>query len=114
MARSNVEQRSEHSRHSSLARRAFILLAAVGLALGSGLGCHKDLQTVYGQRKGPGATESVNGTAVFADMFEAAGHHVSSWSSLSPRLDTADCVVWFPDDFNAPSPSVVTWLENWL
>ena len=24
-------------------------------------------------------TESVNGTVVFAEMFEAAGHHVSSW-----------------------------------
>ena len=84
------------------------------LALACCAGCRKELQTVYGQRSGPGATESVNGTAVFAEMFEAAGHRVSSWSSLSPRLDQADCVVWFPDDFQPPSPDVVNWFERWL
>jgi hypothetical protein len=89
-------------------------LFALAALAGSGLGCHKDLDTVYGQRSGPGATDSVNGTAVFADMFEAAGHHVSSWTSLSPRLDEADCVVWFPNDFDPPSPRVVYWFGRWL
>jgi hypothetical protein len=56
----------------------------------------------------------VNGTAVFAEMFEGAGHRVSSWTSLSPRLDQADCVVWFPNDFQPPSPEVVAWFERWL
>ena len=88
--------------------------AVLALALAWSAGCHKELQTVYGQRNGPGATESINGTAVFAEMFEAAGHRVSSWSSLSPRLDQADCVVWFPDDFEPPSPGVVKWFEGWL
>ena len=47
-------------------------------------------------------------------MFEGAGHHVSSWDSLSPRLDRADCVVWFPDDFQPPGPGAVAWFERWL
>ena len=84
------------------------------LALVCALGCREDLQTVYGQRNGPGATKSVNGTAVLAEMFEKAGHRVSSWSSLSPRLDQADCLVWFPNDFQPPSSEVINWLERWL
>ena len=95
-------------RHVHVSRALSWLLA---LALASA-GLPQGLQTVYGQRSGPGATESVNGTAVFAEMFEAAGHRVSSWSSLSPRLDQADCVVWFPDDFQPPSPGVVNWFEE--
>lgn len=94
-------------------RRRYLATLVAILAVCS-LGCRKELQTVYGQRSGPGATESVNGTAVFAAMFEAAGHRVSAWGSLSPRLDQADCVVWFPDDFHPPSPDVVKWFERWL
>jgi hypothetical protein len=91
-----------------------MLCRAALLLLASGLGCQKPLQTVYGQRSGPGATESVCGTAVFGDMFERAGHRVSTWDSLSPRLDQADCIVWFPDDFRPPSIEVVRWLESWM
>jgi hypothetical protein len=48
-------------------------------------------------------------------MFEAAGHEVYSWRWLSPRLrDRADCIVWFPDDFEPPNDQVRDWLENWL
>ena len=77
-------------------------------------GCDEELDTTYGVRSGPGATRSVNGTSVFADMFEQAGHRVSSWKSLSPRLKKADCIVWFPDDFRPPSPQVRRWLNGWL
>ena len=109
----------EGLRHATLAqtRKSFIVrsfAALLVLVLACTLGCHEELQTVYGQRSGPGATESVNGTAVFAEMFETAGHHVSSWGALSPRLDQADCIVWFPDDFQPPGPDVVTWFEKWL
>jgi len=48
-------------------------------------------------------------------MFQQAGHKVYSWSSLSPRLwERADCIVWFPDDFQPPSEEVCDWLESWL
>ncbi|MGO8690186.1 MAG: DUF4350 domain-containing protein [Thermoguttaceae bacterium] len=78
-------------------------------------GCQRDLETTYGQRNGPGATTSVNGTGVLGTMFEAAGHKVVSMSALSPRLSRwADCIVWFPDDFQPPSEKVRKWLERWL
>jgi hypothetical protein len=78
-------------------------------------GCTRDIDTVYGQRQGPGAGSSVNGTAVLGEMFEKAGHRVFSWRALSPRLGRrADCIVWFPDDFELPRPKVRQWLENWL
>ena len=78
-------------------------------------GCEERIETRYGQRNGPEATTSVNGTAVLAEMFEQAGHKVSSWNMLSPQLaKRADCIVWFPDDFRPPSREVVVWLERWL
>jgi len=78
-------------------------------------GCRaKDISTIYGRRSGIGAG-SVNGTGVLAGMFERAGHKVLARSSLSPWLNrNADCIVWFPDDFRAPSPQVQMWLERWL
>jgi len=34
---------------------------------------------------------------------------------LSPRLQQkADCIVWFPNDFEPPSKEVCQWLEDWL
>ena len=78
-------------------------------------GCSRDIETVYGQREGTEASTSVNGTAVFADMFTLAGHRVSSWHMLSPRLQQkADCIVWFPNDFQPPSDDVRHWFEDWL
>ncbi|HYW81605.1 MAG TPA: hypothetical protein VE890_18615, partial [Thermoguttaceae bacterium] len=61
------------------------------------------------------ASSSVNGTAVLGRMFEQAGHKVFSWRVLSPRLqDRADCIVWFPNDFDPPEQEVCDWLEQWL
>ncbi len=78
-------------------------------------GCGKDIDTLYGQRQGAGASRSVNGTAVLGDMFQRAGHRVYSWHAFSPKLqNNADCIVWFPDDFNPPSPKVREWLDDWL
>ncbi len=92
---------------SSLALFLLLLLLAAGCRA-------KDIGTVYGRRSGTGAT-SVNGTGVLAEMFERAGHKVLTRTSLSPWLNqNADCIVWFPDDFRAPSPQVRRWLEGWL
>ena len=89
-----------------------ILLAACSCAVA---GCEQEIDTRYGQRDGPEATLSVNGTAVLAEMFEQAGHKVTSWNMLSPQLaQRAECIVWFPDDFRPPSREVVAWLERWL
>ncbi|MHB1033257.1 MAG: DUF4350 domain-containing protein [Pirellulales bacterium] len=91
--------------------RNALLLALVSILAA---GCAKELDTVYGQRRGPGASKSVNGTAVLVEMFQQAGHKVRSARSLSPRLAEADTIVWFPDDFSPPSPDVRQWLEDWL
>jgi hypothetical protein len=78
-------------------------------------GCSHQIEGKYGERSGAEAWDSVNGTAVLGKMFEQAGHRVSSWESLSPRLtQKADCIVWFPDDFEPPDPKVREWLEDWL
>jgi len=88
-------------------------LLCAGLLL---TGCSQDevLETDYGSRTGSFARESVNGTAVLAEMFEDAGHDVSSWRVLSPRLDEADTIVWFPDRDEPPTPQVRQWLSDWL
>jgi uncharacterized protein DUF4350 len=98
--------------HSPLTTLHFLLfLLLLPLA-----GCtDPELQTTYGQRTGPFAYSSVNGTAVFSGMFEQAGDTVFSWNVLSPRLHArVDAIVWFPDDFEPPSNEVCTWLEDWL
>jgi len=86
-----------------------LLLLVSGLA-----GCGEQLNTEYGQRLGMSAG-SVNGTSVFAEMFQQRGHKVSSWRWLSPKLrEKSDVIVWFPDDFAAPNDEVGQWLEGWL
>ena len=87
-------------------------LALVCLVL---VGCGKSIERQYGQRHGPGATASVNGTAVLAEMFEQSGDKVFSTRWLSPRIERrADCIVWFPDNFTPPAADVRLWLETWL
>ena len=93
----------------TLLKRAMLLCVCL-----AAVGCGQDIETDYGRRRGPGGEKSVNGTAVLGKMFEAAGHRVFSWYLLSPRLERADCIVWFPDDFKPPSEEVREWLEDWL
>jgi len=90
--------------------RVPLLVLICGLAAG----CSSDIETSYGRRQGPGS-RSVNGTAVLGEMFQQAGHKVFSWHALSPRLaERADCIVWFPNDFEPPTDEVREWLEDWL
>jgi hypothetical protein len=91
---------------SSLIVSAILLFAA---------GCGEELQTSYGGRAGPYDGPSVNGTSVLSDMLERARHSVVSRTSLSPGLEeSADVILWFPDDFRPPPPAVRRWLEKWL
>ena len=97
-------------RHSPVGIHCLCLLLCL-----LGVGCRRDIETAYGQRRGPGASASVNGTAVLAEMFQEAGHTVFSWGMLSPTLRRrAECIVWFPDDFKPPTEEVRHWLEAWL
>lgn len=86
----------------------------VGLAwLPLVVGCGDNVRSDYGAAGGPAGT-SLNGTRVLSDMFAAAGHRVKSWGYLSPSLEEVDVIVWFPDDFEAPTWEVEEWLSYWL
>ncbi|HUG71702.1 MAG TPA: DUF4350 domain-containing protein, partial [Pirellulaceae bacterium] len=73
-----------------------------------------DIASTYGQRRGSEGGPSVNGTAVLAGMFAEAGHRVSSWSRLSPKLEECQTIVWFPNDFAPPTLEQREFLEWWL
>ena len=79
-------------------------------------GCSKPVQldTTYGRTFGTPGQKSVNGTSVLVEMFEQAGHNVTTVSRFSPRLEKADTIVWFPDDFQPPSTKHREYLEEWL
>lgn len=79
-------------------------------------GCSsQELTDEYGVRQLPGSHQSVSGTTALAKMFELAGHKVTSWRYLSPRLrEKADCIVWIPDRFDPPDAEMRAWLEDWL
>jgi hypothetical protein len=47
-------------------------------------------------------------------VFTERGHRVQTWDLLSPRLNDADVIVWFPDDFMPPSQKVCEWFDEWL
>ena len=91
------------------------LLAVALLLFVAAIGCGRpEIATTYGQRRGAAGGPSVNGTAVFAGMFEEAGHRVITWRRLSPKLDQCDTIVWFPDDFQPPTLEQRDFLEWWL
>jgi Domain of unknown function (DUF4350) len=74
-----------------------------------------ELDTYYGRHKIPALSSSVNGTDVLAGMFEEAGHDVYFRRTLvTSQMEAADTVVWFPNDYEAPSEEVCEWFENWL
>ncbi len=92
---------------------ALRVAALIGAACLAGCGT-EELQTAYGRRLAPRASKSINGTAVFAEMFAQRGHTVLSRSALGAWLDSADCIVWFPDDFAGPTQAVRERLGTWL
>lgn len=96
------------------AKRRNVCLSALAVLLAASAGCQAGLETKYGKRTGPEATHSVNGTSVLGDMFADAGYRVDSRGYLSPNLETAQTIVWFPDDFEPPKPNVVAWFDEWL
>ena len=94
-------------------RRLFVCWLAMGL-LALGCGRQTELDTRYGRRRATPGSQSVNGTSVLAKMFENAGHDVSTWRRLSPKLDKDDVLIWFPDSFELPSEEETRYLESWL
>src|SRR5688572_22358598 len=96
-------------------------LAGVGIAVvlivaGALLAGRRDQQlpTAYGRRRGQEYSRSVNGTAVLADLFKRAGHRVTSFGRLSPKLEEANVIVWFASSFKPPTTEQRDFLEHWL
>jgi hypothetical protein len=90
-----------------------VLFAICLLAVG---GCGEpELENYYGRRQLPLVGASVNGTDVLAAMFAEAGHTVAVRRALiTSGMESVDTIVWFPDDFAAPSSEVCQWFDEWL
>jgi hypothetical protein len=90
-----------------------VLLAITACGCGDS-GNPRQLDDEYGRQSGIGGRASVNGTAVFAKMWEEAGFEVIPRTALTPALDQVDTVVWFPDDLDPPTEPVRRRFEDWL
>ena len=84
------------------------------LAAGAGCGRSERIDTVYGRRTGAEGAASVNGTSVFARLFEQSGSRVSTWKRLSPKLKDYNVVVWAPDDFDPPTEEQRQFFRQWF
>jgi len=94
--------------------RGWLLAALASCALAGGC-AQSGIETEYGRQRGWGQDASVNGTDIFAGMFEAAGHEVDSRRVLlTQAMQSVETIVWFPNDFQAPSQDVCDWFEEWL
>lgn len=103
--------RSNPRRPAAGPARLAALAAALLLTVA---GCQSNyVNERYGSRSGFGG-DGINGTAVLGAMIQDAGHRVRSVASLSPKVEKADVIVWFPTDYKAPDPDVQLWLEEWL
>ncbi|MGI8977694.1 MAG: DUF4350 domain-containing protein [Pirellulaceae bacterium] len=92
-----------------------VLLLVVGVYYYGGGSRAESLDSVYGKRSGRGATASVNGTRVLAEMFIKNGHRLRTLSRLSPGINQrADVIVWIPDSFEPPDKKQREFLESWL
>ncbi len=95
------------------ARPTFVLLILCMVVVATG--CRQPhIDGIYGKRRGSDGGPSANGTAVLAAMFEEAGHRVSTWRRLSPKLEECHTIVWFPNDFKPPTVEQRDFLEWWL
>jgi hypothetical protein len=76
---------------------------------------NQELPSYYGRHQIPALSASVNGTDVLAGMFREAGHEVYFRRTLvTSQMEAADTVVWFPDDYAAPTSEVCEWFDEWL
>lgn len=83
----------------------------------AGLGCDLQPQRLsrhYGELSGTEKRNSVNGTRILADFFQAYGWTVENRSKITPRIDRYDAIVFFPQDRFTPSPAAIQRIETWL
>jgi len=74
-----------------------------------------DLATQYGRQQSTGMMASVNGTDLLAELFTKAGHKTYFRRTLvTDELSSADVIIWFPNDYSAPTDEVCEWFDGWL
>ena len=90
--------------------------ALVGVLMLCACGCMEpELESYYGQHEIPALSASVNGTDVLAAMFAEAGHEIYFRRTLvTSEMASADTIVWFPNDYAAPTVEVCAWFDQWL
>jgi len=109
-----------YSQQSTSARERARCIARPALGALLGLvallcGCRQGLDTDYGTLSPAFIQASVNGTDVLAGMFSEAGHEVESRRTLiATNFAKVETIVWFPDDYAAPSPEHCEWFNQWL
>jgi hypothetical protein len=111
----SAKERTFAERKATMGRLAAALTFAVCVAIAGCGPTSNDLESEYGQRSESRLASSVNGYSVLADMFAKAGHTVNTQSDLTPDLkESADVIIYAPDDFAPPNQTTVTWFEQWL
>ncbi|QDU73162.1 hypothetical protein Pan97_01290 [Bremerella volcania] len=94
--------------------RTIVLLMLMACTIMVGCGKPNDkLRTAYGKRTGNEAG-SVNGTKGLSEMFREAGYYVRSYSVVSPSMLRHDVIVWFPNNFDGPTPEFRDTILKWL
>ncbi len=103
-----------HGRTGQRSRRQWYVM---GLILVVVLGCaeKQDGDQSASPNAGERLSASINGLDVLGDMLVSAGNTVSDRAALSPVLkDSADVIIWAPDDFNVPDPETCDQINKWL
>ncbi len=96
----------------SLLLTASLLLSLLFIA---GCGRTKTIEFEYGKREGSSFGRSVNGTGVFAGMFEQlADARVRSTKRLGRTVLRSEVLVWIPDCFSPPQEDAREFIEDWL
>ena len=105
---------SQRSRDARPRGRGTWCVLAATLLLAAG-GCSNDLDTQYGRSSGRYEPTSVNGLDVLAATFTDAGHQVLMRRVLiTSSMDNVQTIVWFPNNYDAPSEEVCRWFDAWL